>query len=245
MPLPSFLSKPVVMGCIATGLLLVTLVGLKLLPAGTDNEEIGNSSIIEIPPPSNTSPDNGSSGNTSRKSSVQRTATGKIESNQEETTPSRKEAMVAVSVQARRDLKLLRESSRDGSETPEAREAFAAESISNISDPGERKRLLEERSESMRIARDRADAEKGFPGRAREKRLIALMQVQNLWRMNAHLSKNRSLKTESAKFDGELMEWVENSEGMSDQDFHQSFNNLRRILNELRIRDQATSTSQP
>jgi len=245
MPLPSFLSKPVVMGCIATGLLLATLVGLKLLPAGTDNEEIGNSSIIEIPPPSNTSPDNGSSGNTSRKSSVQRTATGKIESNQEETTPSRKEAMVAVSVQARRDLKLLRESSRDGSETPEAREAFAAESISNISDPGERKRLLEERSESMRIARDRADAEKGFPGRAREKRLIALMQVQNLWRMNAHLSKNRSLKTESAKFDGELMEWVENSEGMSDQDFHQSFNNLRRILNELRIRDQATSTSQP
>jgi len=245
MPLPSFLSKPVVMGCIATGLLLVTLVGLKLLPAGTDNGEIGNSSIIEIPPPSNTSPDNGSSGNTSRKSSVQRTATGKIESNQEETTPSRKEAMVAVSVQARRDLKLLRESSRDGSETPEAREAFAAESISNISDPGERKRLLEERSESMRIARDRADAEKGFPGRAREKRLIALMQVQNLWRMNAHLSKNRSLKTESAKFDGELMEWVENSEGMSDQDFHQSFNNLRRILNELRIRDQAASTSQP
>ena len=245
MPLPSFPSKPVVIGSMATGLLLVTLVGLKLLPAGTDNGEIGNSSIIEIPPPSNTSPDNGSSGNTSRKSSVQRTATGKIESNQEETTPSRKEAMVAVSVQARRDLKLLRESSRDGSETPEAREAFAAESISNISDPGERKRLLEERSESMRIARDRADAEKGFPGRAREKRLIALMQVQNLWRMNAHLSKNRSLKTESAKFDGELMEWVENSEGMSDQDFHQSFNNLRRILNELRIRDQATSTSQP
>ena len=244
MPLPSFPSKPVVIGSIATGLLLVTLVGLKLLPAGTDNSETGNSSTIEIPPQSRTSPDNGSSGNTSRKSSVQRPATGKIESDQEQTTPSRKEAMVAVSVQARRDLKLLRESSRDEFETPEAREAFA-ETISNISDPGERKRLLEERAESMRIARDRADAEKGFPGRAREKRLIALMQVQNLWRMNTHLSKNRSLKTEAAKFDGELMEWVENYEGMSDQDFHQSFNNLRRTLNELRIRDQAASTSQP
>lgn len=242
--LPSLLSKPVIIGSIAVGLLLATLVGLKLLPAGTDNGEAGNSSIIEIPPPARTSPDNGSSGNTSRKSSAQRPATEKIESDQEENTLSRKEAMVAVSVQARRDLKLLRESSRNVFESPEAREAFAA-TIRNISDPEERKRLLEERAESMRIARDRADAEKGFPGRASEKRLIALMQVQSLWRMNSHLSKNRSLKTESAQFDSQLVEWVENSEGMSAQDFHQSFNNLRRSLNALRMRDQATSTRQP
>ena len=63
--------------------------------------------------------------------------------------------------------------------------------------------------------------------------------------MNSYLAQNRSLKTESAQFDDQLADWVEKSEGMSDEEFHQSFNDLRRSLNELRIRDQAASTRQP
>ena len=244
MPLPSRFSKPVIAGGMATGLLLAALIGLKVLSSGGDPGNAGNSSAVKIPSPPQGSADRTSSGNTFRKSNAQRPATENLESEQMETAPSRKEAMVAVSVRARRDLKLLREGSRNELESAEAREKFA-ETIRNISDPGERKRLLEERAESMRIARNKADAEKGFPGRAREKRLIALMQVQSLWRMNSYLAQNRSLKTESAQFDDQLADWVEKSEGMSDQEFHQSFNDLRRSLNELRIRDQAASTRQP
>ena len=244
MPLPSRFSKPVIVGSMAAGLLLAALIGLKLLSSGGDPGNAGNSSTIKIPPPPQDSADKASSGNSSRKSSAQRPATGNLESEQMETAPSRKEAMVAVSIRARRDLKLLREGSRTELESAEAREEFA-ETIRNISDSGERKRLLEERAESMRIARNKADAEKGFPGRAREKRLIALMQVQSLWRMNSYLAQNRSLKTESAQFDDQLADWVEKSEGMSDEEFHQSFNDLQRSLNELRIRDQAASTRLP
>ena len=244
MPLPSRFSKPVIAGGMAAGLLLAALIGLKLFSSGGDPGNAGNSSSVKIPPPPQDSADRASSGNTSRKSSAQRPATENLESEQMETAPSRKEAMVAVSIRARRDLKLLREGSRNELESAEAREEFA-ETIRNISDPGERKRLLEERAESMRIARNKADAEKGFPGRAREKRLIALMQVQSLWRMNSYLAQNRSLKTESAQFDDQLADWVEKSEGMSDEEFHRSFNDLQRSLNELRIRDQAASTRQP
>ena len=97
----------------------------------------------------------------------------------------------------------------------------------------------------MRIARDRADAEKGFPGRAQEKRLIALMQVQSLWRMNSYLSQNPSLQAEASQLDDKLAEWVENAESMNDEDFHKSFNDLRRNLNDLRIRNQAGAAGQP
>ena len=152
--------------------------------------------------------------------------------------------MVAVSIRARRDLKTLRARSRNELDSPEAREELA-ETLRNIADPAERKRLLEERAESMRIARDRADAEKGFPGRAQEKRLIALMQVQSLWRMNSHLSQNPSLQAEASQLDDKLAEWVENAESMNDEDFHKSFNDLRRNLNDLRIRNQAGAAGQP
>ena len=97
----------------------------------------------------------------------------------------------------------------------------------------------------MRIARDKADAQKGFPGRAREKRLIALMQVQNLWRMNSFVARNENLKTEADQFDARLAEWVASEEGMSDEDFHESFNALRHTLNELRVRNQAAVPGRP
>jgi len=244
MPFPALFSKPVIVGSMASGLLIATLIGLKFLPSGGDTGNTANPPLGKIPTALKASTGKGVSGNTSRKSATQRPATAKIESGQVDSAPSRKEAMIAVSIRARKDLKLLREGSRNELESAESREEFA-EKIRDISDPGERKRLLEERAESIRIARNKADAKKGFPGRAREKRLIALMQVQSLWRMNSYLAQNSSLKNESAQFDDQLAEWVETSEGMSDEEFHQSFNDLQRSLNELRIRDQATSTGKP
>ena len=243
MPLPARFSKPMIVASVASVLLLATFVGIKFLPSGDDSGNTANPPLDKIPPALK-SPDKSASGNTPRKSTTQRPATDKIESERVDSAPSRKEAMIALSIRARRDLKLLREGLRNELESVEAREEFARK-IRDVSDPAERKRLLEERADSMRIARNKADASKGFPGRAREKRLIALMQVQSLWRMNSHLSQNRSLKTESAQFDDQLAEWVEKSEGMSDEEFHQSFNDLQRSLNELRIRDQAMSTRKP
>ena len=244
MPLPSLLSKPVIAGCVAAGLLLAALVGSKLLPAGADDRGAGTPSPTKNPAPSRNSLDTSLPGTTYRKSSAQRSTVEKIDPNPAETASSRKEAMVAVSIRARRDLKTLRARSRNEIDSTEAREELA-ETLRNIADPAERKRLLEERAESMRIARDRADAEKGFPGRAQEKRLIALMQVQSLWRMNSHLAQNPSLQAEASQLDDKLAEWVENAESMNDEDFHKSFNDLRRNLNDLRIRNQAGAAGQP
>ncbi len=156
----------------------------------------------------------------------------------------RKELMIAISVRARNELKGLRERYQTEFDSPEARKEFS-DTLRNVTDPQERERLVRERTTAMRIARDKADAEKGFPGRAREKRLIALMQVQNLWRMNSFVARNETLKTEADQFDDRLAEWVANEEEMSDEDFHESFNTLRHTLNDLRVRNQAAAPGSP
>jgi len=156
----------------------------------------------------------------------------------------RKDLMIAISVRARNELKGLRERYQTEFDSPEARKEFS-DTLRNVTDPQERERLLQERTTAMRIARDKADAQKGFPGRAREKRLIALMQVQNLWRMNSFVARNENLKTEADQFDARLAEWVASEEGMSDEDFHESFNALRHTLNELRVRNQAAVPGRP
>ncbi len=156
----------------------------------------------------------------------------------------RKELMIAISVRARNELKGLRERYQTEFDSPEARKEFS-DTLRNVTDPQERERLVRERTTAMRIARDKADAEKGFPGRAREKRLIALMQVQNLWRMNSFVARNETLKTEAGQFDDRLAEWVANEEEMSDEDFHESFNTLRHTLNDLRVRNQAAAPGSP
>ncbi len=156
----------------------------------------------------------------------------------------RKKLMIAISVRARNELKGLRERYQTEFDSPEARKEFS-DTLRNVTDPQERERLVRERTTAMRIARDKADAEKGFPGRAREKRLIALMQVQNLWRMNSFVARNETLKTEAGQFDDRLAEWVANEEEMSDEDFHESFNTLRHTLNDLRVRNQAAAPGSP
>lgn len=156
----------------------------------------------------------------------------------------RKELMIRTSVQARSELKALREKYQTEFDSPEARKAFS-DKLRAVTDAGERKRLLEEHDLARRIARDRMDAEKGFPGRAREKRLIALMQVQNLWRMNSFVARNENLKTEADQFDDRLAEWVASEEELSDEEFHESFNALRHTLNELRVRNQAAVPGRP
>ena len=114
----------------------------------------------------------------------------------------------------------------------------------NTTDPKERERLLRERTTAQRIARNKAEDQKGLPERAREKRLIALMQVQNLWRMNSFVARNASLSGEAGEFDDRLAKWVVSSEDMSDEEFHTTFNELRNALNDLRVRNQG-NTSRP
>ena len=157
---------------------------------------------------------------------------------------SRREAlMTTISVQARNELKGLREQYRTEFDSAESRKKFS-DSLRNTTDPKERERLLRERTTAHRMARNKLEAQKGFPGRAREKRLIALMQVQNLWRMNSFVARNESLSGEAGEFDDRLAEWAVTSEGMSDEEFHTTFNELRNALNNLRTRNQG-STSRP
>ena len=156
----------------------------------------------------------------------------------------RKDLMISISVRARNELKGLRERYQTEFDSPEARKEFS-DTLRSVTDPQERERILQERTTAMRIARDKADAEKGFPGRAREKRLIALMQVQNLWRMNSFVARNENLKTEADQFDDRLAEWVASEEELSDEEFHESFNALRHTLNELRVRNQAAVPGRP
>ena len=98
MPLPSLLSKPVIAGCVAAGLLLAALVGSKLLPAGADDRGAGTPSPTKNLAPSRNSLDTSLPGTTYRKSSAQRSTGEKIDPNPAETASSRKEAMVAVSI---------------------------------------------------------------------------------------------------------------------------------------------------
>ena len=156
----------------------------------------------------------------------------------------RQEFMTALSVRARNELKGLRMQYQTEFDSAESRKEFS-DTLRNVTDPEERKRLLLERTTAMRIARNKMDAQKGFPGRAREKRLIALMQVQNLWRMTAFVARNDSLTGEAGKFDDRLAEWAATSEDMSDEEFHASFNELRHALNDLRGRNQSNTRPQP
>ncbi|MDE0596361.1 MAG: hypothetical protein OSB65_14055 [Roseibacillus sp.] len=146
------------------------------------------------------------------------------------------EMMVQVSVRAREELKTLRANFHTKYDSPEERQAFGRE-LSGISDPAERQRLLQERTQVMRKARAEADAAKGFEARAFEKRLIVLMQVQNLYRMGEHIAKSPPLKVKSLAFNNRLAEWVKTNEGMDDAAFHSSFSNLRNDLNSLRQRN--------
>jgi hypothetical protein len=146
------------------------------------------------------------------------------------------EMMVQVSVRAREELKTLRANFQTKYDNPEERQTFSRE-LSGISDPVERQRLLQERTQVMRKARAEADAAKGFEARAFEKRLIVLMQVQNLHRMGEHIAKSPALKEKSLAFNNNLAEWVKTHEGMDDTAFHSSFSNLRNDLNSLRQRN--------
>ena len=148
----------------------------------------------------------------------------------------RKELMIRVSVEARNELKALREKYRTEFDTPESRKEFS-DQLRSVTDADERKRLLTQHEEARRIARNKMDAEKGFPGRAREKRLIALMQAQNLWRMNSIVAQNNALKAEAEQFDDQLAEWVANSEDMSEEEFQKTYNTLRNTLTALRARN--------
>ena len=156
----------------------------------------------------------------------------------------RQEFMTAISVRARNELKGLREQYKTEFDSAESRKEFS-DTLRNITDPEERQRLLLERTTALRVARNKMDAQKGFPGRAREKRLIDLMQVQNLWRMNTFVARNASLTGEAGKFDDRLAEWAVNSEDMSDEEFHTTFNELRHDLNVLRGRNQSGARPQP
>ncbi len=144
--------------------------------------------------------------------------------------------MVKVSVDARNELKDLRAKSKTKFDDPEERRAFG-ERLSQVRDPGERRTLLQERTAAMQEARAQADALKSSADIKREKRLIVLMQVQNLWRMGAMVSKNPELKSEAEQFNAELVNWVTESESMDDKRFHDEFSALRGDLADLRKRN--------
>jgi hypothetical protein len=143
---------------------------------------------------------------------------------------------VEVSIAAREELKLIRERSATEYDDPEERRAFGVK-LSQISDPQERQRVLRERTELMRAARARVDAAKTVEDRDREKQLIVLMQVQNLWRMAEFVGKNPNLQEEAADFEESLADWVQSAEQVDNDTFHSSFNTLRDSLNELRRRN--------
>ncbi len=155
----------------------------------------------------------------------------------------RQEFMTRISVQARNELKGLREAYRTEFDSAESRKEFS-DTLRSVTDQEKRERLIQERTTAQRIARNKMEAQKGFPQRSREKRLIALMQVQNLWRMNSFVARNSSLSGEAGEFDDRLAEWAVNAEDMDDEEFHTTFNELRNTLNGLRTRSQGR-TSRP
>jgi hypothetical protein len=152
------------------------------------------------------------------------------------------EMFVRISVEARDELKDLRAKYATAYDDPEERRQFGIR-LSQITDPQERQRVLLERTETMRRARAEADAAKSAEDLEREKELIALMQVQNLWRMAEFVGKNSELAPEVEEFDERLAQWIEDSESMDSATFHSTFNTLRDPLNELRQRNAKTTHS--
>lgn len=148
----------------------------------------------------------------------------------------RKEMMIQVSIKAREDLKAIREKHKTKYDDPAVRQAFSKELMA-VKDPQERQKILQKRTAEMRKARAAADASKGFQERATEKRLIVLMQVQNLYRMGEYVAKSPDMKQEALAFDDRLAEWVQGSEEMDDPAFHKTFTQLRNDLNVLRQRN--------
>lgn len=157
---------------------------------------------------------------------------------------SREQLFLQTSIDAREELKLLRDKYATPFDDPEERRAFGVR-LAQITDPQERQRVLQERTEEMRQARAKADSTKTQEDRDREKELIALMQVQNLWRMADFVAKNRDLQTEVDRFQDELADWVQSSETSDAETFHNTFNSLRHNLNELRKRNAQAGAAHP
>lgn len=148
----------------------------------------------------------------------------------------RRAKMLEVSIRARNELKQIRTKYATQYDSVEARRAFSAK-MKNVTDPEERRRLLDEHSATVRAARIRQEAEKGFPERAREKRLGALQVVQNLHRMIEHVGKNPGLAGDASAMDDRLAEFVANKEKMGETEFHASFAALQADLQALRDRN--------
>ena len=140
-----------------------------------------------------------------------------------------------ISANAREELTMLREKYATEYEDQQVREQFAAQLVS-ITDPTERQKVLRERSELMKKARQRAEASKTPQDRRREKELQVLIQVDNLNRMSQYVAQNPSLTEEARDFDTKLVQWVRDHEGMNPAAFHQSFNKLRAEVTALRVR---------
>ncbi len=233
----------------ASGIVLLGVVSIAIIrsmaPDEKEGVESGEKSAIR-PAKSSVHPSRSSGGSSPggpRKSQGKEIQVdGKIVAVPEKS--KRQEFMTTISVRARNELKGLREQYKTEFDSAESRKEFS-DTLRNVTDPEERKRLLLERTTALRMARNKMDAQKGFPGRAREKRLIDLMQVQNLWRMNTFVARNASLTGEAGKFDDRLAEWAVNSEDMSDEEFHTTFNELRHDLNVLRGRNQSGARPQP
>jgi len=248
MSIPSkFLRNPLVLIAFGIVFLVVVSIAITRSMAPDEKESLKSGGTRAIRPakssvPPSRSPGGSSPGSSHKSQGREIQGDGQIVAIPEKS--KRQEFMTTISIRARNELKGLREQYKTEFDSPESRKEFS-DTLRNVTDPEERERLLQERTTAMRIARNKMDAQKGFPERAREKRLIALMQVQNLWRMNTFVAQNASLTGEAGKFDDRLAEWAANSEDMSDEKFHASFNELRHALNALRSRNQSGPRPQP
>ena len=126
-----------------------------------------------------------------------------------------------VSARARRELQTMREQFQTAYDDPAEQKVFT-EKLANIPDPGERQRLRSKRTEAMRLARAEVEARRAPESRILERKLIALVQLQDLWRLS-----ESSQTGEASILRERLLQLADGHAAMENGHFHRAFEKLR------------------
>ena len=140
--------------------------------------------------------------------------------------------MIFNASRAREELIAMRKQFQTAHEERAAQEAFNKK-LATIPDPEERERMLKKRSKAMRVARADPATRRTPASRSLERKLNALVQIQELWLQIDPARTNESHQQTASTLRERLLQLTDGHAAMKDEDFLQSFEKLRTEVREL------------
>ena len=140
--------------------------------------------------------------------------------------------MIFNASRAREELIAMRKQFQTAHEERAAQQAFNKK-LATIPDPEERERMLKKHSKAMRVARADPATRRTPASRSLERKLNALVQIQDLWLQVDPARTNESHQQTASTLRERLLQLTDGHAAMKDEDFLQSFEKLRTEVREL------------